>query len=193
VLLIELVERSRPAGRHAGRSTMEAYAFEETPEQPVGVGIPAALAFVGLAFAGCALVIIGLPPLSGFVAKFGLLHGLLAVPDGSRGPGQHWLLIALLLLTGFAALIALLRTGVRTFWASGAVPARLQVSEAAPVTALLILCVLLTVQAGPVIAYLERTGTDLQQPSRYSGTGAGRSRRSGGRPHCGARPGARVR
>jgi len=166
VLLIELVERTRNPLEAMLAVDMEAFEFEEAPDQPVGVGIPAALAFLGLAFAGCALVIIGLPPLSGFVAKFGLLHGLLATSDGNPG-GANVLLMVMLLLTGLAALIALLRTGVRTFWASGAVPARLKLSEAAPVTGLLLLCVWLVAQAGPVAAYLERTGADLQQPSRY--------------------------
>ena len=106
MLLIELIERIRSPGAAMLALTMEAFAIEETPgTSPSGVGIPAALAFLGLSFAGCALIIAGLPPLSGFVAKFGLFHALLNpdLPDaGSRpvdldpdgadravGPGRH--------------------------------------------------------------------------------------------------------
>ena len=38
-----------------------------------------------------------------------------------RVPATTWLLIALMLLAGLATIIALMRLGVRTFWASGAV------------------------------------------------------------------------
>ena len=75
-----------------------------------------------------------------------------------RVPATTWLLIALMLLAGLAAIIALMRLGVRTFWASGAVtPPRLQLSEALPVGALVGLCVVLTLQAGTVFDYLSRT------------------------------------
>ena len=71
--------------------------------------------------------------------------------------------------TGLAAIIALMRLGVRTFWAAGVVtPPRLKVSEAAPVTALVLLCVLLTVQAGTVFDYLGRTVDGLARNADYA-------------------------
>ena len=73
----------------------------------------------------------------------------------------------LLLLSGLAATIALIRNGVRTFWGSGAVSARLQITEVVPVTLLLFACLLLTFQAGPVMRYLHLTSEDLHNPSRY--------------------------
>jgi multicomponent K+:H+ antiporter subunit D len=167
MLLLELIERIRSPGAAVLAVTMEAFAVEESPGEPVGVGIPAALAFLALSFAACALVITGLPPLSGFVAKFSLFHALLN-PPASGVTATAWTLMTLILLSGMAAIIALLRFGVRTFWAAGKVmPPRLPVTEVVPICLLLGLCVLLTVQAGPVMAYLIRTAGDLHQPGRY--------------------------
>ncbi|OWW22754.1 monovalent cation/H+ antiporter subunit D, partial [Noviherbaspirillum denitrificans] len=56
MLLLELIERIRSPGAAVLAVTMEAFAVEESPGEPVGVGIPAALAFLGLSFAACALV-----------------------------------------------------------------------------------------------------------------------------------------
>ena len=171
MLLIELTERIRPPGAALIAITMEAFAIEDKPEEPVGVGIPGSLAFLGLSFAACALVISGMPPLAGFVAKFSLFHAMLASTAEMDGgvPTRTWVLIALMVTGGLAAIIALMRLGVRTFWAAGVVtPPRLKVSEAAPVTALVLLCVLLTVQAGTVFDYLGRTVDGLARNDDYS-------------------------
>lgn len=166
LLLVGLTERIRSPGAALLALTMEAFAIDEKPEEPVGVGIPAALAFLGLAFAASALVITGLPPLSGFIAKFSLFHALL---NGEAGISlRDWTLMILILCSGLAGIIALMRFGVRTFWASGAVqPPRLHPTEAGPVTLLLGLCVAMTVLAGPLLAYLERTTRDLGQAGSY--------------------------
>ncbi|HRD35124.1 MAG TPA: monovalent cation/H+ antiporter subunit D [Rhodocyclaceae bacterium] len=172
MMLIELTERIRPPGAALLAVTMEAFAIEDKPEDPVGVGIPRSLAFLGLAFAGCALVISGMPPLSGFVAKFSLFHALLDASDGGGATAvapMTWLMMALIVFAGLAAIIALMRLGVRTFWASGAVaPPRLQFSEAAPIATLVVLCVVLTVQAGAVFAYLDRTVFGLAHSGAYA-------------------------
>ncbi|MCV2219227.1 monovalent cation/H+ antiporter subunit D [Thauera sp. Sel9] len=169
MLLVELTDRIRPPGAALIAITMEAFAIEDKPEDPVGQGIPGTLAFLGLSFAACALVISGMPPLSGFVAKFSLFHALLDIlPTDGRIPGLTWGFIALVIVGGLAAIIALMRLGVRIFWASGDIaPPRLQFTEAAPITALVTFCVLLTVQAGPVFDYLDRTVAGLTQTSTY--------------------------
>ena len=169
IMLIELIERIRSPGAAMLAVTMEAFAIEDAPEPPVGVGIPAALAFLGLSFAACALLIAGLPPLSGFVAKFALFHALLhPAPQGADIGATGWTLMALIVLSGLATIIAMMRFGVRTFWAAGVVvPPRLQLTEAAPVTLLLLLCVAMTVQAAPVLAYLERASDGIHQPAKY--------------------------
>lgn len=168
MLLIELTERIRPPGAALLALTVEAFVIEDKPEDPVGVGIPGTLAFLGLSFGACALVITGLPPLAGFVAKFSLFHAMLAAAP-AQVPASTWLLIALMVLGGLAATIALMRLGVRTFWASGVVtPPRLQASEAVPIGVLVVLCVLLTVQAGTVFDFLGRTTDGLVRSHDYS-------------------------
>lgn len=167
LLLAELVERSRSQTDLVLALSLEAFMVEDSPRDPVGVSIPAAMAFLGLGFAACALVLTGMPPLSGFVAKFVLFDNLLTAPGAAPGT-EHWLLLVLVILSGLAATIAMMRFGVRAFWAAdrGNLPA-LRPLEAAPVAALVMGCVLMTVQAGPIMAYLERTTETLYQPERY--------------------------
>jgi len=169
MLLIELMERIRTPGAAVLALSMEAFAIDETPEEPVGVGIPGTLAILGLSFAGCALIITGLPPLSGFVAKFSLFHTLLDAQATGASATSAWTLIALIVLSGFGAIVALMRLGVRTFWVSGVVTSpSLRLTEIAPVSLLLVLCVLLATQAGPVFAFLQRANADLHDASRYT-------------------------
>ncbi len=169
VLLIELIERLRTPGAALLAVTMEAYAVEDTPDEPKGRGVPAATAFLSLAFLACALMIAGLPPLSGFVGKFGLFHALLNPGAGVPAiGGAGWTLMALVFTSGLIAIISLLRFGVRTFWAAEVVgPPRLHTAEVMPVAALLLVSVLITLQAQPVFAYLGRASADLHRPALY--------------------------
>ncbi|WP_338758985.1 monovalent cation/H+ antiporter subunit D [Massilia sp. METH4] len=169
MLLIELVDRIRTPGAAMLALTAEVYAVEDTPAEPKGRGVPAAMAILALAFAACALTIAGLPPLSGFVAKFGLFHALVnpgphAAPIGPAG----WTLIALVIVSGLAAIVSLMRFGVRTFWTAGIVaPPSLHGAEVLPVGALLLVSVLLTVGAQPVSDYLARASADIHRPGLY--------------------------
>lgn len=173
MLLMELVERIRKPSAAMLALTMEAFAIDDAPEESAGVVIPAAMAFLGLSFVACALIIAGLPPLSGFIAKFALFHALLN-PAGlfidnmySAGP-LAWGMLALIILSGLAAIISLMRFGVRTFWATpDAQTPRLQLTEALPVTMLLLLCVGISIAAGPTSRYLDRTSATLHEPQLY--------------------------
>ncbi len=173
-LLVELVERGREPGADVLAVTREIYGEDEDVEQAEGesgISIPATMGVLGLAFIACALVIAGLPPLSGFIAKFALLSAALGRPDGgaiSAIPAVSWLLLAVLILSGLAVLIAMTRAGINAFWAAPdrAVP-RVRVIEIAPVAILLILCGLQTVQAGPVMRFMQSTAQSLHAPQDY--------------------------
>jgi multicomponent K+:H+ antiporter subunit D len=178
-LLIELVERGREPGADVLAVTREAYGDDEPPEDDeaegtVGLAIPATMGLLGLAFAGCALVIAGLPPLSGFVGKFALLSAALDTKDvpggvpGAAVPLASWVFLALLLISGLAALVAMVRAGIRVFWLAPdrAVPA-VGLIEIAPVGALLLLCAVQTVAAGPIMHYAAATAQSLHAPHDY--------------------------
>ena len=170
-LLVELVERGREPGADVLAVTREAYGDDDLDdEEEVGVAIPATMGMLGIAFIGCALVIAGLPPLSGFIAKFALLTAALN-PVGSTEEGVRtasWALLAILIFSGLAAVIAMTRAGMRSFWASPdrAVP-RVRIIEMAPVAILLILCAMQTIQAGPVMRYMHATAQWLHTPQNY--------------------------
>src|SRR5690606_13863398 len=82
-LLVELIERGREPGADVLAVTREALMEEEEEleeEGVVGIVIPASIAFLGLSFVCCSLLLAGLPPLPGFLAKFSILTGLLNEP-----------------------------------------------------------------------------------------------------------------
>jgi len=172
-LLIELVERSRRAGADILAVTLEAFggAEVEPEDDEAGVVIPATMALLGLSFLLCALLLAGLPPVSGFLAKFALVTALFN-PTGLGGDGTisavAWVLLAALLLSGLAAVIAMARAGVRAFWVPvGTTVPRVRVIEMLPVAGLLALCLTMTVAAGPVMSYMQDTAARLHAPAGY--------------------------
>ncbi len=178
-LLTGMADRMREAPTRQGEAaatpppSYTAFAVGEppdpySPEDEVGVAIPAAMAFLGLAFICCALLLTGLPPLAGFIAKFALVAAAVdALPsDGSFG--REWFLIALLLGSGLAGLIALARIGIRLFWSvTGRQTPRLLISEAAPVAFLILICIAMTIAAGPAMTYLDSAADALEEPDVY--------------------------
>jgi len=169
-LLSELSER----GRAEGAAAMEVAGDEEEEEEEeevIGVAIPATMAILGISFVCCALLLAGLPPLSGFVAKFVLLRALFppAEPSASVAvDAMSWTLLSVLLLSGLAVTIGLMRAGVRALWvpSGGSIPT-VRAVEIAPVAVLLLLGLALTVQAGPASRFVNATAQSLHAPQDY--------------------------
>jgi multicomponent K+:H+ antiporter subunit D len=141
----------------------------QSPDAEVGIAIPAAMAFLGLNFVCCALLVTGLPPLSGFVAKMALAAAAIDAPAvAGVSPYRAWTLVGTLLLGGFTGLIVLARVGMRLFWSvTDRNTPRLSVLEAAPLAFLILVCLALTVAAGPTMEYLDATARGLNQPDAY--------------------------
>lgn len=169
MLLIELIERIRTPTSSILALTMEAFAIEDSAstQNSSGVEIPASMAFIGLAFLTCALIMAGLPPLSGFISKFSLFHELLNPAENYTFLSQSWLLIALILLSGLSGIISLMRFGVRTFWAANATAPRLPLTEIGPIYLLLALCIALAIYAAPVRNLLDNIAYNLHQPKAH--------------------------
>jgi multicomponent K+:H+ antiporter subunit D len=174
-LLVELVERGREPGADMLAVTREVYGEGEDDieeDDEVGITVPATMAMLGLGFIACASMIAGLPPLSGFIAKFALLSAALNPPGMTAGsgaiPAVSWALLVALVLSGLAALIAMTRAGIRAFWApvDRAVP-HVRVIEMAPVAALLVLCAIQAAYAGPIMQYMRATAQSLHGPWTY--------------------------
>ena len=176
-LLVELLERARdlatpPPRIDDGQPLLTAFGESEPPPDInldddaralVGRALPAALAFLGLAFAVCALVIAGLPPMSGFVGKLAMLAALLEEPDVAK-----WVLFASLIVSGLLAALALLRVGMRQFWsAMDGPPPRLRLIEMLPVALLLGACVMLVIRGEAALDYARRTAEGLHAPHLY--------------------------
>lgn len=194
-LIAELVERSRSPEQEHSRSPEEEEErmvdritlkisdanwkgeietnLDEQEEAIIGRAIPAAIAFLGLGFASCALLIAGLPPLTSFVAKFGILSALITpfnndISSNIAVDTSRWVAMALIILSGLFALISFSRSGIRYFWAPLNRPApRLRVIESIPIIILLSACVLLTFRAEISLQYTSRTSAALYTPNLY--------------------------
>jgi multicomponent K+:H+ antiporter subunit D len=172
-LLVELIERihedGEPQFQRVSLPPDEDTNLDDEEEPLVGRSFPVSIVLLGLAFLACALLVAGLPPLSGFLAKFSLLSALAALEDGSSSAG--WAVFGLLLLSGLAATISFSRAGIQHFWAPGGrLAPELKSVEAMAVLTLILSCVLLTVFAEPVLQYTQATASSLHAPASYVDT-----------------------
>ncbi|HET9949234.1 MAG TPA: monovalent cation/H+ antiporter subunit D [Longimicrobiales bacterium] len=134
--------------------------------EEVGTPIPLGMAFLGLVFVCCVLLVAGLPPLPGFIAKVALLSTAIGSGDAPRG--AVWLFTVAVIVSGFAAVFAASRLGMRVFWSSGArhVP-RPEVLQASAVASLVIATFAIAVWAPEVMRFMEATTASLLEPAAY--------------------------
>ena len=183
-MLAELIERSRSANEIPLEDESELLPRPQESLQPpkginlddeqkavVGQVIPWTMAFLGLSFIACALLIIGMPPLSGFIGKLSLIGALLNPlglgTEAPLSPGA-WGLLALLILTGLASLMAFSRLGIQRFWTPEERPSPLlRKLECAPIFLLLGLSIALTFKADPLLRYTQATADALSNPQQY--------------------------
>ncbi|MHB2266953.1 monovalent cation/H+ antiporter subunit D [Aliihoeflea sp. PC F10.4] len=173
-LIVELLEREQDSASAVLAVTLEAYGDgeeeKEAEEFEIGRIMPGSIAILGIGFSIIALVLIGLPPFSGFLAKFAILDAIIGTgtADLDGFVFMRGALVGLLIFSGIVALIALSRMGIRTFWApvEPLLP-RITVTETAPILFLLGLLVALAIMAGPAMDLFLATAADLHDPYRY--------------------------
>ncbi|MDI1334003.1 monovalent cation/H+ antiporter subunit D [Pseudomonas sp.] len=185
-LLAELIERSRSANEmplfddgdllpRPMESLQPPKGINLDDEQKAVVGqvIPWTMAFLGLSFIACSLLIIGMPPLSGFIGKLSLLSALLnplGLGNSTDVPISNaaWGLLALLILSGLASLIAFSRLGIQRFWTPEERPSPLlRRFDCVPIIVLLGLSVALTFKAEPLMRYTQAAADALNNPQQY--------------------------
>ena len=189
-LLVEVIERIGVGGRALPDDDDAPGSDTNLDDQElplVGREFPMSITLLGLSFMSCAVIVAGLPPLSGFIAKFSLMAAVLRVEDTRAAGGDlsfaAWALVALLLASGLAFSMSLAKAGIRHFWSMGSrFTAQLRGVEAVAVLALLVSCVLLTVWAEPVMRYTGATAAVLHTPSAYIEAVSARKARPGPPP-----------
>ena len=120
---------------------------------------------IGGVFIFSAVLMAGMPPLSGFLGKFLLLRAAL------DHPALPWVM-ASVLSAGLLSMIVLARSGSLLFYrvpaTEGAAAEPTPIAgELAPIVGLLLLCLALTIWAGPVTDFTRATAQQLLQPYQY--------------------------
>lgn len=140
-------------------------ARDDEPEDETGVVIPGTIAILGGGLIFCALLLSGLPPLSGFIAKFAIIDALFQAPTI---PTTTWVFIGLVILSGLSSMIAMTRAGIDLLWTpADHAPPKLSLIEVVPIWLILSVCLGLMLGAGPIMRYMEDTSASLHNPAEY--------------------------
>jgi multicomponent K+:H+ antiporter subunit D len=150
---------------------LEAYDPENdgafTEEDERAVVMPASVGMLSAGFLICTLVIAGLPPLPGFLAKVAMVAPLLQAPSGPL-PGAAVVFAALVVISSLVALIAMARAGVQILWAEPErLPSTLRAGEVATVFSLLLALLILTFTIAGPLGFLQRTAVQVLDPAQY--------------------------
>lgn len=178
-LLAEPLSREAPDDKEA-----DTQPEPEEPEHfwgPMGMGtvedddapaitLPASTIGLAVSFMMLAGVLAGVPPFSNFIGKFAMISGMVSGASGSSEtvPAIGWIFIAVLLTSGLAVLIALLRFGIARFWVAPGDRIPVLALESAPVIILLVVLIDLTVQGSQAMRYTQRAAADLLAPPAYA-------------------------
>lgn len=169
-LLKDVIDQVLPAEAQILAVSLEFYGDEEDvidEDQEVSRSFPAAATLLGWCFAIAAIVMAGLPPLSGFLSKFAMLSAAFGAANAPTV--ATWWLTGALIVSGLFVLIAMVRNGINIFWTSLPDDGGLSLRplEIGPIMVLLALCVLMAVFAGPALSYFADTAAFIHAPQNY--------------------------
>ncbi len=173
ILLTELIERAQTSNTGTGYNNSEQNMFIINDpvlvyhnSNIVGVPIPSAMAFLGLTFVLCSLIITGMPPLSGFIAKFSLLSQAISIAETEQST-KAWILIIAILFSGFSTILVFSRIGIRFFWTRETTIPTLHWLEVTPIGILICLSFALMLGSSFTMVYLNDTATFLSNAIHY--------------------------
>ncbi len=112
-----------------------------------------------------AMNLAGIPPLSGFLGKVGLLQS-----GVDQGTPLAYALVAGGLVTSLLTLYAIAKAWNKAFWQTPPqeiLPMKLPRGMVQPTLALVLMGLSLTIFAGPLYAYSQRSAATMMQPSSY--------------------------
>lgn len=120
---------------------------------------------VAVLFFVAAMNLSGVPPMSGFLGKAGLLQA-----SAAAGSGMAWTLVAGGLVTSLLTLYAMTRAWNMAFWQEAEElpePVRLPAPMVGAAAGLVAMSLALAATAGPLLAYTERAALDLLAREPY--------------------------
>lgn len=133
--------------------------------------LPASTVGLAISYMMLAAFLAGLPPFSGFIGKFAMISGILSETVAANGshPALIWVFITVLIASGLAVLISLLRFGIARFWVAPGDRIPVLALEIAPVMVLLTMLAVLTIQGDQAMRFAQFTARDLMLPPSYTG------------------------